>query len=230
MTFFKDKNKELNEMLKQAVHFGHYTNKWNPKMKKYIYSHRSGVHVFDLHKTMKEFDKALKFLQDQRKQGKNILFVSTKQQATPMVTETAIDLDLPYVTYKWIPGLLTNYKTVSKRISELKKLKRMKADGDFDMYTKKEASKLDKKMLKLEQALGGVEKLDKVPDVLFVIDVVRDFIAVKEARKIGIPVVAILDSNADPDFVDYPIPGNDDAIKSLTYILAKVKEALTIKK
>jgi small subunit ribosomal protein S2 len=230
MTFFKDKNKELNDMLKSAVHFGHYTNKWNPKMKKYIYTHRSGVHVFDLHKTIREFDKALDYLQASRRQGKNILFVSTKQQATPMVTDTAKELGLPYVTYKWIPGLLTNYGTVSKRITELKKLKRMKEDGDFDLYTKKEASKLDKKMQKLNQALGGVEELARVPDVLFVVDMVRDFIAVKEAKKIGIPVVAILDTNADPDFVDYPIPANDDAIKSLTYILGKVKEALTIKK
>jgi small subunit ribosomal protein S2 len=230
MKFFKDANAELKEMLKSAVHFGHYTNKWNPKMKNYIYNSRSGVHVFDLHKTLNSFDKALVYLSELKAQGKVILFVSTKQQATPIVTKTAMDVAAPFVTYKWIPGLLTNYATVSKRIGELKKLKRMKEEGDFEGYTKKEISKIEKKMVKLNQALGGVESLDKVPDCLFVIDVVRDFIAVKEAKKIGIPVVAIVDTNGDPDNIDYAIPANDDAIKSLTYIMGKVKEALTVKK
>jgi len=140
MKFFKDANAELKDMLKNAVHFGHYTNKWNPKMKKYIYNSRSGVHVFDLHKTLTSLDSALVYLNNLRSQGKTVLFVSTKQQATPVVTKTAMDLALPFVTYKWIPGLLTNYSTVSKRIVELKKLKRMKAEGDFDGYTKKEVS------------------------------------------------------------------------------------------
>lgn len=230
MKFFKDVNAELKDMLKHAVHFGHYTNKWNPKMKKFIYGSRSGVHVFDLHKTITAFDKALVHLHELRMAGKTVLFVSTKQQATPVVTKTAVDLGLPFVTYKWIPGLLTNYGTVSKRITELKKIKRMKEEGGYEGYTKKEISKIDKQMVKLEQALGGVVTLDKVPDCLFVVDVVRDFIAVKEAKKMGIPVVAILDSNGDPDFIDFPIPANDDAIKSLNYLLAKVKEALTLKK
>jgi small subunit ribosomal protein S2 len=230
MKFFKDANIELKDMLKHAVHFGHYTNKWNPKMKKFIYSSRSGVHVFDLHKTLKAFDTALVYLNELRRQGKTVLFVSTKQQATPVVTKTAQDLALPYVTYKWIPGLLTNYSTVSRRIHELKKLKRMRAEDDFAGYTKKEISKIEKQITKLDQALGGVESLERAPDCLFVVDVVRDFIAVKEAKKMGIPVVAIVDTNGDPDMIDYPIPANDDAIKSLNYLLGKVKQALTVSK
>lgn len=230
MTFLKDKNAELKEMLKQAVHFGHYTNKWNPKMKKYIYTSRKGVHVFDLHKTLNALDKALSYLHELRKQGKTVLFVSTKQQATPVITKVATELGMPFVTYKWIPGLLTNYSTVSKRILQLKKLRKMKEEGEFEQYTKKEVSKFEKEMQKLDQSLGGVEKLDRAPDCLFVLDTVRDFICVKEANKMNIPVVGVVDTNADPDYVDYPIPANDDAIKSIGYLLGKVQEALTIKK
>lgn len=230
MSILKDHNAELQEMLKQAVHFGHYTNKWNPKMKKYIYTSRKGVHVFDLHKTLKALDVALNYLRELKTQGKTVLFVSTKQQATPVLTKIATELGMPFVTHKWIPGLLTNYGTVSKRIVQLKKLRKMKLEGDFDQYTKKEASKFEKEMQKLEQSLGGVENLDRVPDCLFVVDTVRDFISVKEANKMKIPVVGIVDTNADPDYVDYPIPANDDAIKSLTYLLGKVAEALTLKK
>ncbi len=230
MSILKDHNAELQEMLKHAVHFGHYTNKWNPKMKKYIYTSRKGVHVFDLHKTLTALDVALTYLRELKTQGKVILFVSTKQQATPVLTKIATELGAPFVTHKWIPGLLTNYGTVSKRIGQLKKLRKMKLEGDFDQYTKKEVSKFEKEMQKLDQSLGGVENLSKVPDCLFVVDVVRDNICVKEANKMKIPVVGIVDSNADPDNVNYPIPGNDDAIKSLTYLLGKVAEALTITK
>jgi len=172
----------------------------------------------------------LNYLRELKTQGKTVLFVSTKQQATPVLTKIATELGMPFVTHKWIPGLLTNYGTVSKRIIQLKKLRKMKLEGDFDQYTKKEASKFEKEMQKLEQSLGGVENLDRVPDCLFVVDTVRDFISVKEANKMKIPVVGIVDTNADPDYVDYPIPANDDAIKSLTYLLGKVAEALTLKK
>lgn len=214
-------------MLKAAVHFGHYTNKWNPKMKKYIYTSRKGVHIFDLHKTLAALDKVLTYLADLKKQGKTILFVSTKQQATPILTKTAEAVSMPYVTSKWIPGLLTNFNTVGRRIAQLKKWRKMKEDGEMSKYTKKEISKIEKEMAKLENALGGVENLDKKPDAVFVVDTVRDFIAVQEANKLGVPVVAIVDTNADPDYIDYPIPGNDDAIKSLTYFMSKVQEALT---
>ena len=226
MSYFKDPNAELQKMLEMAVHFGHYTNKWNPKMKKYIYSSRKGVHIIDLHKTLAKLDKALVYLQELKKQGKVILFVSTKQQANPVVTKTAMDVKMPYVTFKWIPGLITNFSTVAKRISYLRKLRLMKTEGEFAKYTKKEVSKFEKEILSLEQSLGGVENLNSTPDCIFVVDVVRDNIAVKEANKMGIPVVAIVDSNADPDCVTFPIPGNDDAVKSLTYFLSQVEGAL----
>lgn len=229
MSILKDHNAELKEMLKNAVHFGHYTNKWNPKMKKFIYGKRDGVHVFDLHKTLKHLEAALDYLNRASKEGKTILLVSTKQQATPIVEKVAKETGMPYVTNKWIPGFLTNFKTISSRIKRLKDNKAMIESGGLDKYTKKEAIKIQKQTVKLEQALGGVQELKKRPDVIFVVDTVRDATAVKEAQVIGVPVVAIIDSNSDPDEVDYAIPANDDAIKSLEYLLSKVSEAIKTK-
>jgi len=154
--------------------------------------------------------------------------VSTKQQANPIVTKVATEANLPHVTYKWIPGLLTNYGTVSQRIKKLKDMKKMRDAGDLARYTKKEAIKMQKQIAKLQQSLGGVEEMDKKPDALFVVDIVRDNIAVEEARKLNIPVIALIDSNANPDLVDYAIPANDDAIKSLEYLMGKVAEALKV--
>lgn len=226
LKFLKDANKELEQMLKAAVHFGHYKKKWNPKMDKYLFTTRKGVHIIDLHKTLAHLDKALAYLNKLAKENKTILMVSTKQQANPIVTKVAEDANLPYVTYKWIPGLLTNFATVSQRIKKLRDLKKLRDEGGLDKYTKKEALKMQKLIIKLEETLGGVEEMRKKPDALFVVDIVRDEIAVKEARTLGIPVIGIVDSNADPDTVDYPIPANDDAIKSLDYIMGKVAEAL----
>ncbi len=226
MSFIKDYNTELQEMLKNAVHFGHYTKKWNPKMKPFIYGIKDGVHVFDLHQTIAQLDTALDYLAKCSKEGKTILLVSTKQQSTPILEKVAEETGMPYVTNKWIPGFITNFTTVHKRIVQLKKWKDMIQDGGLDKYTKKEALKIQKNANKLQQVLGGVEGMEKRPDVLFVVDTVRDAVAVREANKVGIPVIAIVDSNSDPDKVDFAIPGNDDAIKSLTYLMGKVSEAI----
>ncbi len=229
MTNFKDAKSEMEKMLMNAVHFGHYTNKWNPKMKQYVWGQRKNVHVFDLNKTLEAFDKALDFLNELYKNNKTILFVATKQQATGVIKAISEELKMPYVTNKWIPGLLTNYETISRRVSELKKLKRMEAEGEFEKYTKKEAVGFKKTINKLQSALGGVEDMDRLPDCLFVLDINRDRTAVVEARKKGVPVVGVLDTNSDPDLVDYGIPGNDDAIKSINYFLDTIKSTLTQK-
>jgi len=227
LQYFKDANVELKEMLKQAVHFGHYKEKWDPKMDRFIYGIRKGVHIIDLHKTLQYMDAALVYLKKMIDQDKTVLFVSTKQQANPIVTKVAKNVGMPYITYKWIPGFLTNFKTVSRRIKKLHDLREMRDEGGLEKYTKKEALKIQKEIAKLEETFGGVSEVNDLPDCLFVVDTVRDHIAVTEANKLGIPVVAILDSNSDPDLVHFPIPGNDDAIKSLKYIMGKVEEALT---
>jgi small subunit ribosomal protein S2 len=220
----------LKEMAKNAVHFGHPTHKWNPKMKPYLYGSRYGIHIFDLQKTAEYMIKALDFLTDSVHGNKNILFVGTKQQCRRILQEIKDDTGMPIVTDKWIPGLLTNFKTIKKRIDYFKGLKDQDRKGDLSKYTKKEQLKLRKKIQKLSLSLTGVENMEDLPDVLFAADIVRDKIAVKEARRLRIPVVGIVDSNADPDMADYIIPANDDAIKSLTYILNLVKEAVSDRK
>jgi len=220
----------LKEMAKHAVHFGHPTHKWNPKMKAYLYGKRHGVHIFDLKKTAEALVKALDFLANAKRANKTILFVGTKQQSHLLLQDLHQATKVPIVTDKWIPGLLTNFKTIKKRIDYFKDLKEQDRKGGFDKYTKKEQGKLRQKIQDLSASLSGVENMTEVPDVLFVVDTVRDSIAVREARRLKIPVVAITDSNADPDMVDYLIPANDDAIKSLEYVLGLVKEALTAKK
>jgi len=219
----------LKEMAKNAVHFGHPTQKWNPKMKKYIYASKQGIHIFDLHKTASELLKALDFLANAARAKKTILFVGTKQQCHTMLKDIKKETRMPIVTDKWIPGLLTNYKTIKKRIDYFKQLKDDDRSGALSKYTKKEQSKLRKKIQELSASLSGVEEMADLPDIVFVTDIVRDHISVKEARRLHIPVVGIVDSNADPDMVDYCIPANDDAIKSIEYILNLVKEAITAK-
>jgi small subunit ribosomal protein S2 len=217
---------ELKEMLSNAVHFGHQTHKWNPKMQPYLYGIRDGIHIFDLQKTFDQLQNAMSFIQKTIAEGKKVLFVSTKQQAASIVEATAKKCNMPYVTNKWIGGLLTNYSTVKKRIKYYLDLQEKEASGDFDKYTKKEASKFKKDLDKLGIAFGGLKGLKKAPDAIFVIDCVRDNIAINEAKKLNIPIIAITDSNADPDMVDYPIPGNDDAVKSLKYFLSKIEDSI----
>jgi len=208
------------------VHFGHKTQKWNPKMRKFIYGSKNGIHIFDLQKTQDCLLKALDFLKITTGGGKNILMVSTKPQASQMVIGAANETKMPYVVHKWMGGLLTNWSTMRQRIRYYRSLKDQEKTGGFEKYTKKEASDLRKTIDKLETALGGVSTLERLPDVVFVADALRDRIAIKEANKMKIPVVAIVDSNADPDGVAYPIPGNDDAVKSLTYLISAVKDAI----
>ncbi len=219
----------LKEMVKSAVHFGHPTYKWNPKMKPYLYGKRHGIHIFDLKKTADLLIKALDFVSNAARANKTILFVGTKQQSHSKLIEIKKNTKMPIVTDKWIPGLLTNFKTIKTRIKYFKQLKEDDSSGALSKYTKKEQSKLRKKIQDLSASLSGVEEMTEVPDVLFVVDIVRDIIAVKEARRLKIPVIAIVDSNSDPDMVDYPIPANDDAIKSIEYILNFVEEAITSK-
>ncbi len=219
-------NPEVQEMLEAACHFGHKTQKWNPKMKRYLFGERNGIHIFDLQKTQEHLQKALEYLGNAAATGKVILFVSTKAQAAHLITDAANATKMPYVVHKWMGGLLTNFSTMKQRIRYFKTLREGEKAGDFEKYTKKEASELRKKIEKLNAALGGVADLDRLPDVIFLADVVRDRIVVREANKMKIPVVGIADSNADPDGIYRLIPANDDAVKSLTYLIHRVKDAI----
>lgn len=220
---------DVKEMLSSAVHFGHKTSKWNPRMGEYIFGAREGIHIIDLFKTKAALEKALVELNKMVKEGKTVLFVATKPQAGVIVEKACDEAKLPHVTKKWISGLLTNFSTVKSRIRLLRKLKDDQVSGGWDKYTKKEVSKMKKDLVKLDDALGGLNDMSSLPDALVVLDSVRDHIAVAEAKKLGIPVFAICDSNADPTLVDYPIPGNDDSIKAIEFfvntIVAIVKSA-----
>ncbi len=217
---------DFQDMFEHAVHIGHRTQKWNPRMKKFLYGDRNGIHIINLERTKKYLDSALVFLSKLASEGKNVLFVSTKPQSLGLVETAAKAAGMPYVTHRWIPGLLTNFSTIKNRIKYLAKLKEEEASGEFEKYTKKEASKLKKTIDKLEAALGGVQNMTDKPDCVFVIDVVRDKIAVYEANRLGVPVVGIVDSNADPSGIDYPIPGNDDAIRSIEFYCNAVAEII----
>jgi len=224
------KDISLKEMVKNAVHFGHPTHKWNPKIKPFLFGNRHGIHIFDLKKTAHRLVAALEFLATCTRNHKTILFVGTKQQCRSLLQDIKAESGMPIVTDKWIPGLLTNFNTMKQRIKYFKQLKDDDASGALSKYTKKEHTKLRKKIQDMSVSLSGVEDMSETPDIMFVADIVRDHIAVTEARRLKIPVVAIVDSNGDPDLIDYPIPANDDAVKSLTYILDFVKEVVKSKK
>jgi len=212
-------------MFENAVHVGHRSQKWNPRMKKFIYGERNGIHVINLEKTVEYLERALEFLSKLSAEGRTLLFVSTKPQSVKLLEELAKDCHMPYVVSKWIPGLLTNFGTLKNRIKYLADLKEQEKTGELDKYTKKEVSKLKKTMEKLELSLGGVQNLKDKPDAVFVVDAVRDHIVVEEANRLKVPVIAIVDTNADPTSITYPIPGNDDAVKSLIYFFNKIKGA-----
>lgn len=216
----------LQQMFDAACHFGHRTSKWNPKMQRYIYGQKENVHIIDLTKTYEKLMEALDFLKDQVSKGKTVLLVCTKLQAKRAIEKAGKETGMPYVNQRWIPGLLTNYSTIRQRIRYLKDLKEKEATGEFEKYTKKEAGDFRKTIVKLEAALGGVQDMLKIPDIVFVCDGVRDKNALKEASRLKIPCVGVVDTNADPDFFLYPIPGNDDAIKSLEFFITKVAEAV----
>lgn len=211
-------------MFESAVHIGHRTQKWNPKMRKFIYCERNGIHIINLEKTVEYLERALGFLSKMCSEGKTVLFVSTKPQSVKLLEETAKACRMPYVVSKWIPGLLTNFGTIKTRTRYLADLKEREKNGEFDKYTKKEVAGFKKTIGKLLLALGGVQTMMDLPNAVFVADTVRDHIVVEEANRLSIPVVGIVDTNADPDTVDYPIPGNDDAVKSLNYLLGRVKD------
>ncbi|MGL5831272.1 MAG: 30S ribosomal protein S2 [Candidatus Altimarinota bacterium] len=219
-------NSKLKPMMDAALHFGHQTHRWNPKMKPFLHGQKNGIHIFNLDKTAVYLDKALEFIKLTVASGKTIMIASTKPQATTLVMKTARDGGMMFVVSKWMPGLLTNFTTMKKRIKYFNELVRQEKAGELDKYTKKEISKLKKEIVKLEVAFGGVSEMDKMPAAIFVVDVVRDRIIVKEANKMKIPVIGIVDSNADPDGIDYPIPANDDAVSALKYIMGEVAGAI----
>lgn len=210
-------------MFASGVHIGHRTQKWNPRMKKYIFGERNGIHLINLETTAAKLEMALNFMKEMVSNGKTVLFVSTKPQAVHLLEEVAKECKMPFVVSKWIPGLITNFSTLKRRIKYLADLKSQEENGELDKYTKKELAKIKKDIQKLEMALGGVQNLTKKPDAVFVLDVCRDKIAVVEAKTSGIPVVALVDTNGDPTIVDYPIPANDDSLTSLTWVLDQVK-------
>ncbi len=215
-------NISLVEMAQNAVHFGHKTPRWNPKMKEYIYGSKEGIHIIDLHQTKKRLEEALEFLKTHVEKNHSILFVSTKPQTKLLFEELSAETGHPIVVNKWIGGMLTNFSTIRSRIKYLKSMREMIQTGEIDKFSKKEKSFMIREKNKLEQAFGGIADMYRKPDLVFVVDGKRDFCALKEAKMLGIPVVGFGDTNVDPDFYDYLIPANDDAISSLTYLLSFV--------
>lgn len=216
----------MKELLEAGVHFGHQTRRWNPKMKRYIYGGRNGIYIIDLHQTLKLFEEARDFIQEAVSQGEIVLFVGTKKQAQEAVEEAAKRCGMYYVNQRWLGGMLTNWNTIQTRIARLKELKRMEEEGTLDLMTKKEATKLREEAEKLERFLGGIKDMPKLPGVVFIVDLKKERIALAEARRLEIPVVAIVDTNCDPDEVDYVIPGNDDAIRAIKLMCDKIADAI----
>ena len=216
----------MKELLEAGVHFGHQTKRWNPKMKPYIFGARNGIYIIDLQKTVRMFKSAYNFVVDSAKAGETIMFVGTKKQAQDSVAEEASRCGMFYVNQRWLGGMLTNFATVKQSIDRLKRLDAMIADGTIDAYTKKEALQLNKEREKLEKTLGGIKGMHKLPGALFVIDPKNEEIAIQEAKKLGIPVVAIVDTNCDPDDINYIIPGNDDAIRAIRLLTGKIADAV----
>ncbi|VAY86616.1 SSU ribosomal protein S2p (SAe) [hydrothermal vent metagenome] len=216
----------MKDLLECGVHFGHQTRRWNPKMKKFIFGVRKNIYIIDLQKTLRYFRYTYNVVRDAAAQGKTIMFVGTKKQASEAVKKAAIDCGMPYVNHRWLGGMLTNYPTIKKSIRKLEIIKKMKEEGQIDLLTKKEALMLKRKEIKLENYLGGIKDMNQLPDMMFVLDAVKEKIAILEARRLGITVIAPLDTNCDPDLVDYPIPGNDDAIRSIQLFCNEMAEAM----
>ena len=216
----------MKQLLEAGVHFGHQTRRWNPKMKEYIFTERNGIYIIDLQKTVKKIDEAYYFVRDLAMDGKSILFVGTKKQAQESIEQEAKRCEMFYVNQRWLGGMLTNFKTIQGRIAQLRKIEKMEADGAFAFLPKKEVIKLKAEQEKLEKNLGGIKDMKKLPGALFVVDPRKEHIAILEAQTLGIPVVAIVDTNCDPDEADYPIPGNDDAIRAVKLIASKMADAV----
>lgn len=216
----------MKQLLEAGVHFGHQTRRWNPKMAEYIFTERNGIYIIDLQKTVKKLEEAYMFVRDLAAEGEEVLFVGTKKQAQESIKEEATRCGMPYVNARWLGGMLTNFVTIKRRIKRLGQLKAMKEDGTFDLLTKKEAAKLDLEIEKLEKYMGGITEMKKQPAAMFIVDPRKERIAVAEAKKLGIPIIAIVDTNCDPDEIDYVIPGNDDAIRAVKLIAGAMADAV----
>lgn len=216
----------MKQLLEAGVHFGHQTRRWNPKMAPYIFTERNGIYIIDLQKTVKKVDEAYDFLRSVAEEGKSVLFVGTKKQAQEAIKEEALKAGMYYVNERWLGGMMTNFATIRKSINRLKELEAMEQDGTFEVLSKKEVLSLKREMEKLEKSLGGIKDMDKLPGALFVVDPRKERIAVAEARKLDIPIVAIVDTNCDPDEIDYVIPGNDDAIRAVKLLTSRMADAV----
>ena len=216
----------MKQLLEAGVHFGHQTKRWDPKMAEYIYQARNGIHIIDLQKTSKKIDEAYAFMKEVAEEGKDILFVGTKKQAQECVKDAAIKSNMFYVDQRWLGGMLTNFKTIRTRIARLNKLEEMQADGTFDVLPKKEVAALKNEMEKLEKNLGGIKNMTRMPGAMFVVDPKNERIAILEARKLNIPIIGLVDTNCNPEDVDYPIPGNDDAIRAVKLITDVMANAI----
>ncbi|MBO5789160.1 MAG: 30S ribosomal protein S2 [Clostridia bacterium] len=219
-------NISIKQLLEAGVHFGHPTKKWDPRMAEYIFTTRNGIHIIDLQKTVKKFEEAYTYVRYLSEAGGTILFVGTKKQAAESIKEEALKCGMYYVNVRWPGGMLTNFKTIRKSIARLNELERMQADGTFDLMPKKEAAKLLKEIEDLEKNYGGIKTMERLPDAMFVVDTKKERIAVLEAKKLGIPVIAILDTNCNPEDADYIIPGNDDAIRAIKLISGALADAV----
>jgi small subunit ribosomal protein S2 len=216
----------MKQLLEAGVHFGHQTRRWNPKMKRYIFTERNGIYIIDLQKTVKKVEEAYRTMRDIAAEGGDILFVCTKKQAQEAIKEEATRAGMYFVNQRWLGGTLTNFQTIQKRIKRLKDIQRMQEDGTFEVLPKKEVVQLNKELERLEKFLGGIKDMKQLPDALFIIDPRKERIAVAEARKLNIPIVGIVDTNCDPDEIDYVIPANDDAIRAVKLLTAKIADAI----
>lgn len=214
----------MKELLEAGVHFGHQTKRWNPKMRKYLFGERNGIYIIDLQKTIEKFEEACQFLKAVSERGEAVLFVGTKRQAAETVKEEAERSGMYYVNHRWLGGTLTNFQTIRKSINRLKQLERMQTDGTFEGMPKKEALHLGREIEKLNRALAGIKEMNQLPGAVVVVDTKRERIAVREARRLWIPVVALVDTNCDPDEVDFPIPGNDDAIRAIKLVVSRLAD------
>ncbi len=216
----------MKNLLESGVHFGHQTKRWDPRMKKFIFAERNGIHIIDLQKTIVNVRTAYDMVRDQVKNGKSVLFIGTKKQAQQAIEREAKRCGMYYVNNRWLGGMLTNFKTIKKSIHRLKKIEKMEVDGTFESLTKKEVSKLNKERAKLEKNLGGIKEMKDLPGAVFIIDTRKETIAVAEAKRMGIPIVAVVDTNCDPTDIDYPIPGNDDAIRAISLFAEIISNAV----
>ena len=214
----------MKKLLEAGVHFGHQTNRWNPKMKKYIYGARNGIYIVDLQKSLKKFREAEKFIRESAKAGKRILFVATKKQAQDLIAEEASRCGMYYVNQRWLGGTMTNFTTIRKSIDRLHELEKLEKEGQFEKFHKKEALKKHKEIAKLNKFFRGIKNMTQLPDIIFIVDTRREKIALAEAKKLGLTIIAMVDTNCDPDGIDYPIPGNDDAVRSIRLFASRIAD------